>query len=606
MRKSVFLPSEINKHFVSFDEENNLFIDDCGCKYDWGNKVLVSVPSDIQHYSVLEGTMEIGEKAFWDCMASFIELPESLRHIREFAFAGCNNIQTIVLPNQLESIDNHAFCCCKQLRDITIPNSIHEIKRHTFAYCVALQSVMLSQSLTKIDDFAFESCSNIEVLHIPSSVSSIGNASFAGCQRIELDPHSDSFIYKDNALYSFNMKGIYYCSPEVKEYVIPMGVTTIYGAFYECKQLTSISVPKSVTSICEKSFYNCSSLLRISIPDVFSISESAFEGCVSLTDVRIKSGCLNIEAFAFRGCTAIEEMVIPNSVQYIGQGVFCDCSALKRVNIPVLAKTECFTFSDCSALSSIIVPLREINMNDFSDCENLKEIIFTSHLQYIDESSFDNCDKLERIVFRETVDDEHLDYESFWESSRLHDLVFIIPKELEQNFPRLYAITASRPNISIQFSEGFLRSESVANPTIKGEKEISLLKRFEVVNPLHRGEEIDLSKLYTIFKDNNIIDGTVTQKYLEDLVAKGYFPPLYLYGRNKTNIKAFIRAIKQQDAYSKIWFKTVCKHLEDVDPNFKEDQIGKAIPTCNLLKEEKSKGTILKFPIVYRKKGCPF
>lgn len=52
-------------------------------------------------------------------------------------------------------------------------------------------------------------------------------------------------------------------------------------AFYECKSLTSIKLPSSVTEIGGHAFCVCKSLTSIKIPSsVTKIGEYAFEGCI--------------------------------------------------------------------------------------------------------------------------------------------------------------------------------------------------------------------------------------------------------------------------------------------------------------------------------------
>ena len=55
-------------------------------------------------------------------------------------------------------------------------------------------------------------------------------------------------------------------------------------AFRDCSFLTSVELPDSVTSIGDRAFYDCSTLTSIELPDsVTSIEDEAFEGCINLT-----------------------------------------------------------------------------------------------------------------------------------------------------------------------------------------------------------------------------------------------------------------------------------------------------------------------------------
>ena len=77
-------------------------------------------------------------------------------------------------------------------------------------------------------------------------------------------------------------------------------------AFYNCKSLTSITIPNSVTSIGESAFYRCSGLTSVTIPNsVTSIGESAFYGCSGLASVTIPNSVTSIEESAFRDCSGL-------------------------------------------------------------------------------------------------------------------------------------------------------------------------------------------------------------------------------------------------------------------------------------------------------------
>jgi len=101
--------------------------------------------------------------------------------------------------------------------------------------------------------------------------------------------------------------------------------------------VTSITIPNSVTSIGNWTFYNCPSLTRVTIPNsVTSIGDYAFYGLTSLTSLTIPNSVTIIGRFAFQRCISLTSVTIPNSVTSIGFYAFYECDSLVTVYLPAL------------------------------------------------------------------------------------------------------------------------------------------------------------------------------------------------------------------------------------------------------------------------------
>jgi len=80
-------------------------------------------------------------------------------------------------------------------------------------------------------------------------------------------------------------------------------------AFQDCRGLTSIVIPNTVTSIGESAFLNCAGLTSIAIPNsVTAIGQSAFLDCTGLTSIVIPNSVTSIGSGAFYGCTRLTDV----------------------------------------------------------------------------------------------------------------------------------------------------------------------------------------------------------------------------------------------------------------------------------------------------------
>ena len=184
-------------------------------------------------------------------------------------------------------------------------------------------------------------------------------------------------------------------------------------AFVGCTGLTSIKIPKSVTEIGEGAFAGCTGLTSVTIGDsVTNIDGDSFDGCTGLTspvynahkfiymprfytgDYTIPDGIESIANCAFEDCTGLTSIKIPNSVTDIGWLAFKGCTGLTAIEFPKSVRTIYFrAFQGCTGLSSITLPNSVTGIGDhaFEDCTNLTSIDISDSLIYIGEGAFIGC-----------------------------------------------------------------------------------------------------------------------------------------------------------------------------------------------------------------------
>ena len=177
-------------------------------------------------------------------------------------------------------------------------------------------------------------------------------------------PESVTFAGEKYSVTRIGERTFYHCS-SLTSVIIPNSVTTIgESAFSYCFGLTRVSIPNSVTTIGMHAFSGCTGLTSVSIPNsVTTIGVSAFFGCEGLTSVTIPNSVTTIGAFAFSRCTGLTSVTIPNSVTTIGMHVFSGCTGLTILTIENATPPNIeggYAFDNVSEKITIYVPAESV------------------------------------------------------------------------------------------------------------------------------------------------------------------------------------------------------------------------------------------------------
>ena len=365
-----------------------------------------------------------------------VELGNGVTDVGDLAFGLCSSLKKVSLPEGLKSIGAFAFGYAdpgprNKLTEITIPSSVTSIGECAFLNA-ALESIVIPNDVETIGDSAFYTETLKEVsMPIVEGISFYDV--FYNPEKVEITSGNavpNEYFYDDHDRVN-----------SLKSVILPKSIASIgNGAFYNCSSLTEITIPSSVTSIGDSAF-SYTAVESILIPkSVETIGFGAFAFCPlkaysvevdnanyaskggvlynsdcskliaypagAATSFEIPSGVTEIGDAAFYGCVLLTDVTIPNSVTTIGNSAFNRCKSLKSVSIPgTVTSIGDYAFLSCDGLTSIVIPNSVTSIGDYSfaNCEKLENVTLSGNLTKIAKDSFCGCTGLASIIIPESV-----------------------------------------------------------------------------------------------------------------------------------------------------------------------------------------------------------
>ncbi|HEX3720011.1 MAG TPA: leucine-rich repeat protein [Verrucomicrobiae bacterium] len=184
-------------------------------------------------------------------------------------------------------------------------------------------------------------------------------------------------------------------------------VTGIDAAFYQNENITSVTIPDSVTSIIDGAFAGCSNLISVQLPGSLTvIGNEAFQHCTALPNVTIPNGAIVIGEEAFQDCSGLAGITIPDTITTIGNSAFEDCYILSNVTLPEsVTSMGAGAFAYCAGLTSITIPAGVTNFGEeaFSPCYNLTNATILEGVTTTGDDTFAGCTNLSTVTISDSV-----------------------------------------------------------------------------------------------------------------------------------------------------------------------------------------------------------
>lgn len=391
-------------------------------------------------------TIAVGD---YDKKATKVVIPEGVKKIGKQAFDGYTSLTSVTIPGSVKKIDDSAFKGCTSLASVVIPENVKEIGENAFSGCISLASVVIPESMKEIKYSAFRDCISLSEIRFDGSVAQwkkLEKKLYQTMERCYMP--SDLLMKLDEGARWF--KNTIATCVKCADGNVPIPQYSIKDDFLItcCRAVSKVIIPTDVKIISSNSFYDLTSLTSVTIHEgVKVIGESAFEGCVSLSEFRFDGTVAQWEKVekddlwfkhTAADCVKCTDGDVPLPKYVIKRNVLelwlhADTEVIIPEGVKKIGGND--VFSDLSSLVSVVIPegVKEIGYCSFKNCKSLASITIPSSLKRIWEGAFEGCMSLSEIRFEGTMDQ----WDNIWKcddlgSSYINGRIVMIPARVVQ------------------------------------------------------------------------------------------------------------------------------------------------------------------------------
>ena len=284
----------------------------------------------LTNVSLPAGLLDIEDSAFSGCAnLTGILIPNSVTNVGTGAFSGCTGLGQAVLPNSIVSLGAQAFLQCSGLTNVVMGNGVNGVGTSAFSGCTSLASVTLGNAVADLGDDAFFDCTALAAISLDSSLTNIGAAAFTYCFDLP-------GLAIPNGVRTIGSQAFWYCS-SLTTVNLPASVAGIGDRVFEfCDNLTALTVDPA-----NPAYYSADGVLfeqrsarllqypankplaSYAIPPgTADIADTAFVSAYNLTSVTLPASVTNIETLAFYDCVDVNGFFFEGNSPSLGNNVF--------------------------------------------------------------------------------------------------------------------------------------------------------------------------------------------------------------------------------------------------------------------------------------------
>ncbi|NBH70803.1 leucine-rich repeat domain-containing protein [Clostridiaceae bacterium] len=304
------------------------------------------------------GIRQIGAEVFRDIlMLEEVEIPDTVALIGARAFHGTAWLEKQRRKSPLVTINHMVLdgsCCAGE---VVIPEDIRLVCGWAFAGGLDIRRIRFLSDKVKVGEYAFRNCINLEEMVLADGTA-IQFGGIADRKREFLPVAKQAVMDRLNCFKTDDADALAECTGNIPRLVLAEGITAIKDhVFQDANLLTMVRLPCSVASIGACGFAGCKWLRRVEHGvNVKRIGDMAFSGCSRLEAVELSEKLRFIGVRAFENCTSLKEIYIPEGVAEIPERAFFRCHSLEQVTLPsTLQRIGREAFAFCKNLRQPLV-----------------------------------------------------------------------------------------------------------------------------------------------------------------------------------------------------------------------------------------------------------